>query len=593
MDIFEGDLKMNETAQMEAAAVTGEVKTAAEPSQTAEIPAKKGIWKHRKKEKDNRRFTKKKFPTGKIILILVVLGICGFIYSKMTSKGPTGFPVSSVPLEKGDLISAVNLTGTIESAADAQVYAKTSGILESVTVEVGDKVEAGQVLAQLDTRDLRIEVAQKQIAIEEKQRQAAQAQLQDEFNINSADKDFDAERVDVAAGLNQKLISAENEVDRAQKALNAARREYNTYKDDHDLADTVFKRAQRKLENASDAYRKALVELEEAKASGDATEISKLTKLVEDTQKAYDTANDEYNAADREYGSQMSLEAKAYRDARSDYEQALKNRDAAKNAIARELDNLKDNVTKAEITAQLEPDYRADYLSIESAQQKIADSTVTAPISGTVTAVYAEKGAQASGLLFIIEDTENLVVKTAVKELDVGKVKPDMKAEVKADATGERVFPGVVQTISPTAAKDANGKTVTSGNVEFETDVALEESSDLRVGMNVRVNVVTEQKKGVWSAPFDAVISDASGQSIIYTVETDAEGVSRAKSVPVTTGMETDFYVEISGEGLKDGMPIISDPSMIQEGMEVLDTSAAAAAADGTAAADDTAVTAG
>lgn len=583
---------MNETAQMEAAAVTGEVKTAAGPSQTAEIPAKKGIWKHRKKEKDNRRFTKKKFPTGKIILVLIVLGICGFIYFKMANKGPTGFPVSSVPLEKGDLISAVNLTGTIESAADAQVFAKTSGILESVAVEVGDKVEAGQILAQLDTRDLRIEVAQKQIAIEEKQRQAAQTQLQNEFNINSADKDFDAERVDVAAGLNQKLISAENEVDRAQKALNAARRDYNTYKDDHDLADTVFKRAQRKLENASDAHRKALVELEEADAS-DAAEYARLVKLVNDTGEALDKANDDYNAADREYGSQMSTEAKAYRDARSDYEQALKNRDAAKNAIARELDNLKDNVTKAEISAQLEPDYRADYLSIESAQQKIADSTVTAPISGTVTAVYAEKGAQASGLLFIIEDTENLVVKTAVKELDVGKVKPDMKAEVKADATGERIFPGVVQTISPTAAKDANGKTVTSGNVEFETDVALEESSDLRVGMNVRVNVVTEQKKDVWSAPFDAVISDASGQSIIYTVETDGEGVSRAKSVPVTTGMETDFYVEISGEGLKDGMPIISDPSMIQEGMEVLDTSAAAAAGNGMAAADGTAVAAG
>lgn len=580
---------MNETVQMEAATVTGEAGTVVEPSGTAGTPAKKGIWKRRKKEKDNRRFTKKKFPVGKVLLVLVALGICGFIYFKMTNKGPTGFPVSSIPLEKGDLISAVNLTGTIESAADAQVYAKTSGILESVAVEVGDKVEAGQVLAQLDTRDLRIEMAQKQIAIEEKKRQAAQTQLQNEFNINSADKDFDAGRVDVAAGLNQNLISAENAVDRAQKALNAARREYNTYKDDHDLADTVFKRAQRKLENASDVYRKAKTELEEAKVSGaDAAKLVELTDRVEKTGEAFDEANDEYNAADREYGSQMSAEARAYRDARSDYEEALKNRDAVKNAIARELDNLKDGVTRAEITAQLEPDYRADYLSIELDQQRIADSTITAPISGTVTAVYAEKGAQASGLLFIIEDTENLVVKTAVKELDVGKVKPDMKAEVKADATGERIFPGVVQTISPTAAKDANGKTVTSGNVEFETDVALEENSDLRVGMNVRVNIVTEQKKGVWSAPFDAVISDASGQSVIYTVETDGEGISRAKAVPVTTGMETDFYVEISGEGLKDGMPIISDPSMIQEGMEVRDTSAVMAAA-----ADDTTVAAG
>lgn len=555
------------TAQTEEIALSGTALTEKEAVSTPGIAEQKGKKRKWKKEKDNRRFTKKKLPLGKIIFFLILAGAAVFIYLKATNKGPTGIPVATVPLEKGDLVSAVNLTGTIESANDAEVYSKNAGLIQSVGVEVGDRVEAGQVMAQLDTQDYQLQIAEREASIEQTKRL-------NEFSIRASEKEFNAERVDVAAGLNEKLIAAENAVDRAQRELNAARRDYNDYRDGHDLADTMFKKAQKDLERASDAYWKANAALESTSTSD-----PNRAQVEEDYEKAeekFEEAKDKYNQIDREYGSQMSSEARTYRDARNNYEQALKERDAAKNAIARSLDDLKDNVEKAELNM----DFTADYIAIEQMKKKIADSTVTAPISGTVTAVYAKEGAMASGLLFIIEDTDDLVVKTAIKELDVGKVKPEMKAEVKADATGEKVFSAVVKTISPTAAKDDNGKTVTSGNVEFDTDVALTDPDPLlKVGMNVRVNVVTEEKKAVWSAPFDAVVSDASGQALIYTIETGEDGISRAKAVPVTTGMETDFYVEISGEGLKDGMPIISDPSMVQEGMEVLDQNAAIAAA--------------
>lgn len=581
---------MSEIAEMAVQTETGTAQI--ETALDADLSNKKKEKRWKRRQNDNSRFTKKKFPKGKVILILLAVGIGVFVYLKVSQKGPTGFPVTSTPLEKGDLISAVNLTGTIESANDAEVYAKTSGIVQTVKVEVGDRVEAGQLLAQLDTRDVQLDIQRKQVAIEQILKDAEQAQQKSEFALRSADKNFDAARVDIAAGLNQDLIAAENAVDAAQRELNAARRDLNTYKDkyDEDLADKVFKKAQKDLDRASDTYWKAKAALEDAKVSGTSGDaLAKLQKEFENADKEFEKKKDAYNAADREYGSEMSAESRTYRNARNDYEKALKNRDAIKNAIARQLDDLKDNIEETEISAPQEVDLRADYLDIEKLQQQIADSTITAPISGTVTAVYAKEGASASGLLFIIEDMDSLIVKTAVKELDVGKVKPSMKAEVKADATGEKVFPAQVQTISPTSKKDAEGNTVTSGNVEFETDVALTEpDSDLRVGMNVRINIVTEEKKGVWSAPFDAVVSDAEGNNMVYTVETDAEGISRAKAVPVTTGMETDFYVEISGEGLRDGMPIISDPSMLQDGMEVLDPSvmamAAANAAAGTAA---------
>lgn len=528
-------------------------------------PVQKKKWLGRKKQ-DNKRFTKKRFPVGKLFFVLLVAGAGIFAYVKLSNKGPEGLPVSMSPLEKGQLVNSVSLTGNVESANDAEVYAKGSGAISKIYVNVGDRVEAGQMLAQLDTRDYQLEIAQREASIEQQKRN-------NEFTIRTSEKDFNAERVDIAAGLNQELIAAENAVDRAQTELNAARRDYNDYKDGHELADIVFKRAQRELERTSDKFRDAKRRLEEAKTSELTIEQrEELETYYKEAEEAFLKASDAYNQADREYGSEMSSEARAYRDARNNYEKALKDRDAVKNSIVRRLDDLKDNVEKAELNM----DFTADYLLIDQLQQKISDSAVTAPIAGTITAVYAKEGASAGGPLFIIEDTDNLVIKTTIKELDVAKIKPQMDAEIKADATGEKVFPGVVQSISPTAVKDANGKTVTSGNVEFDADVSLTEADeDLRVGMNVRVSIVTEQKDKVFFVPFDAVATDEEGNSILYTIETDAEGISHAKSIPVTTGMETDFYIEVSGTGLKEGLPIISDASTMEEGLQVIEQEAA------------------
>lgn len=70
----------------------------------------------------------------------------------------------SVPVETSaaalrPIVASYTGTATLEAPADAQVVAKTSGILLRVLVEEGDAVEAGQVLAQLDPERARLEMA--------------------------------------------------------------------------------------------------------------------------------------------------------------------------------------------------------------------------------------------------------------------------------------------------------------------------------------------------------------------------------------------------------------------------------------------------
>ena len=146
-----------------------------------------------------------------------------------------------------------------------------------------------------------------------------------------------------------------------------------------------------------------------------------------------------------------------------------------------------------------------------------------------------------------------------------------MPVEIKSDATGEEVFMGTVSRISPTAVKNPDGTTQTNGSVEFETEVTLDDvDTGLRVGMNVRMTVVTAEKADAWAVPYEAVTSDATGAQVIYVARYDeAQQAPVAVAVPVVTGLETDFYIEITSDDLRDGDLILTEPAGVMPGMPV------------------------
>lgn len=99
--------------------------------------------------------------------------------------------------------------------------------------------------------------------------------------------------------------------------------------------------------------------------------------------------------------------------------------------------------------------------------------------------------------------------------------------------------------------------------------VITSKDAGLLIGMNGSADIILEQKSGVYTVPFDAVTKDAQGKDIIYTAEQQKDGSYKVTAVPVTTGLETDSSLEISGSGIKDGMKIITDSKMVQPGATV------------------------
>lgn len=199
-------------------------------------------------------------------------------------------------------------------------------------------------------------------------------------------------------------------------------------------------------------------------------------------------------------------------------------------------------------------------------------TNVKAKGSGMITAINAIKDTPANGILFIIENTDDLQIKGKVKEADVNSLKKNMAVLVKSDATGEKVFQGNLSTIAPTAISSDVKTEATTKNAEFAIEVDLTgDITGLKIGMNTRLNVVSDEKNDVFTVPFDVLVSDGNGGQSIYIAKEnpDTSGSFVVESIPVTTGLETDSMIEIKGDQLIPGLAVIAQPQTAAPGTAV------------------------
>lgn len=377
----------------------------------------------------------------------------------------------------------------------------------------------------------------------------------------------------------------EKEMKKAQAAFNAAQTEYDQIEAEWQPAYEKYIAAQTAKDEAVAAQESAATAASSV-ASSAYSGVASAQTGVASAEAQLDAARDARNgstltqleqgiaSANRSVDSAELQEdiAKAQQDAAEQSADTAKQQQAAtENSIAQQIDTLKDNLIGSQIAAQ---STKSQEIAIQSLQDTLADATITAPVSGVVTAVYAEEGQPGNGLLFVIEDTDALKITTNIREYDVGNIEVGMPVVIRSDATGDKEIPGTVTYIAPAANKTENGNTLTADDstVEFEAEVQVNDAdSGLRIGMNTRLTVLLEERSDVYGVPYDSVVEKADGSEVVYAVEpsSEKEGSYVVTEVPVTTGLETDFYIEVSSDGITDGLSIVSDPQSVAPGMEV------------------------
>ena len=179
--------------------------------------------------------------TGLCAVTLILgsaLGLAG-CSSKAASPAPPRAAIVAHP-QAADALNAEVYSGDVHARYESQLGFRVAGKIKARLVDVGAHVQVGQVLAELDPLDLRLQVASAQAAVGSAQ--AARDMTQSEYNRYRSllDKHF-ISQTQVDAQDNA-LKAAQAQVKQAQATLAVAQNqaEYTTLRADHTGVITVI-----------------------------------------------------------------------------------------------------------------------------------------------------------------------------------------------------------------------------------------------------------------------------------------------------------------------------------------------------------------
>ena len=380
-----------------------------------------------------------------ISILAFVLAACG------SSATPTPIPTIVVdggnettttqPVSSGGNVVA---SAVLVPAQEAHLAFVSGGNVAKVNAKVGDRVTAGFILVELENTAAQLEVERTQRALRELTSPAAIAAA--EQAVANAQEAYD-EAKKKADGLNRRFADnvttdyLEAQVTLAQNALDLARDAYNKTSK-LSSADPARAKATTNLYNAQRAYNTALANL------------NWFTEKPSENEAALTTAN--FNAADT-----ALQEAKWY------------------------LAELKGESVPAEATGAQLAQLQQTRDNLKSAQDRLEQMRLVAPISGVVAQlnVIAGEYAAPGKVLIVLSDVDQLQVKTTdLSERDITKVKVGDPAVILIDALGQE-FNGMVLNISPLA-------TILGGDVVYEVTLAFDEQpTGALAGMTADVTI--------------------------------------------------------------------------------------------------------
>ena len=96
-----------------------------------------------------------KLLIGLLLLTGIILGgFCGFTEWYVDDGSVDSVPpFDQVTVERGNIATTLTTSGTATARESAELNFGSSGVVETVEVELGDQVDEGDVLATLDNRD--------------------------------------------------------------------------------------------------------------------------------------------------------------------------------------------------------------------------------------------------------------------------------------------------------------------------------------------------------------------------------------------------------------------------------------------------------
>ncbi|MCY7274197.1 MAG: efflux RND transporter periplasmic adaptor subunit [Phormidesmis sp. CAN_BIN44] len=351
----------------------------------------------------------------------------------------------TVPVKSETVTVRITASGTIAPVQTVNLSPKTSGRIAELFVEQGDRVQARQAIARMESSELQAQRAQAVANLQEAQQRLAQLQ---------------------AGTRVEEVRQAESEVARARGEIDRVRGQ---------VAD-----AQSLLEFSRSQTRR-----QQELAGQGAISTNSLEEFLRREQNAKQTLNQaqaQLSQSQAQYNQTVQqLEQRRNGSTREEIGQAEARVASAVAQVTQVDTNIEDTIIRAPFAGLITQRY--------------------ASIGAFVTPTTSASSTTSATSTSIVALASDLEVLAKVPEVDIGQIKPGQEVEVKVDAFPEQTFKGRVRLISPEAVVERD---VTAFQVRIQLLTGREK---LKSGMNADLSFLGNQLKAAMLVPTVAIVT--------------------------------------------------------------------------------------
>lgn len=472
---------------------------------------------------------------------LIALAVLVLLTSMLTScasgeSDESEAVTETVTVQRGSLTISTTATGSVLPGAEVTPSFEVSGQVSGVLVQAGSRVQKDQVLAQLDSSDLELQVRSAEASLA-----SAQAQL-DQLKAGPRPEEVAAAEANLAA---------------AQATLNAASAERQRVQ--AGALDAEIAAAEAQVASALSQQKSAQI------AHDNTMECHRIT-LPDGSRKKVcpGLGGPEEQARFSLHAADVALEAaqaqlQALQDS-SDFQvralwaneaTALGQRDAAQ----AQLDLLLAGATDAQIAAA-EANVDQAQVALDSAKLGLERATLRAPFDSVVSRVDVEVGEFVGPQIpaVTLVDDSRFRVEADVDEADIGWVEIGQEVQITLDAFPGRTLTGTVTAVAPSADFD-------TGVVSYLVTVEIGRTDlPLRGGMTANTEIIQEQQENVLLVPNRAIWIDAETGRLFVEKTADGEivtafieqGATNDQVSAVLSGLEEGDQLIVRSASVRD-----------------------------------------
>lgn len=468
---------------------------------------------------------------GAFIILAALIAYSYYTNVQASAQTAVESELQTATVRQGDLVIFANGTGTLISNSDANFGFGTGGQVTQVFVTVGDQVEAGQVLAELNNTSAQLNYEQAKRALAELTSPAAIATAKQ--NLALAEDTLATEKVGLEYLISPSVLTWEERTVGAQEALIAAQAANST----NSTAET-----QQKLKDAELALKLAEANLRSAQAAYDSYVKEHFTETETNPFTGEERA---VYYIDEETGKRYTV---VYAPTKAEIDAARASYELAKASLAEAKDYLaalNGEEIPATATGSALAELQNTKDALAEAQNSLTDIQLIAPISGTVMSLDFGVGDIVSGSLAVatISDLSQPYLEVFLDESDWANILVSYEAEITFDILPERIFTGTVVQVDPGLYTES-GTSVVRALVQLENaGTAL----NLPLGTSAAVDVIGGRAENVVLVPIEALHETSPGEYAVFVLE---DGEPRLRVVEV--GIKDLLFAEVKS-GLQAG----------------------------------------